>query len=987
MAQFKTRARALDLLGRQQIAGIPTAINELIKNAYDAYADHFDASLIRSKNTLVLRDDGVGMTREEFENRWLVLGTESKFTRTSPPPVDPNKQYRPISGEKGIGRLAIASIGKQVLVLSKSKVHEGAKIVAAFINWEVFELPGINMEDIVIPIAEFDSFPSVSDIQNMQADILTSLNILVQNNAISSPDYSRICSTINSFIIDVDAIQKLIGGPFNLGQGDFGTHFYISPVENILYSDLHKEPEQNELTKMETMLLGFHNTMILEHQYPQVDISFRDFRNDEGSFVSIIDKDSFFTPEEFALADHHIQGKFDKYGQFTGNVTIYGEQSYNYNVVWRDNHYREISCGPFSIDIAYIQGDEKSSRLSNRDYIRIKEKTDRMGGLYIYRNNIRVLPYGGSDYDFIDIEKNRSKRASTYFFSYRRMFGAIEIGGMEESQLREKAGREGFIENTAYRQFQSVLKNFFLQLAQDIFSDQADSPRSEYYQNKKNEFELYHKALERRDKLAKNKKDKFLKQLAAFFENLENKRIETTILSFADNLERELAAIPYMNDTEAAGQRIIELEHQARKGLSEYKHSIAVPTPKGFSISKATRMDYNLYSEQYKELCNGIFVEQEERIDRLIEKCTTELHIEISKRKRLEQAVELISTEAMSANKKKKAETLETAKSVSAKIKEMTDQLMLDLDGQIQNVRGQLTALATQQADTFDLVLERNRLEKEIDSISTRNTDVMDRIIRQLESFYLEKNENGDIITNDIIAETMSEELEELRSRLQSDTELSQLGLAVGIIHHEFNSTIKSIRHSLQDLKEWSEVDTKLDGIYKNIKINFEHLDGYLNLFTPLNRRLYRNKENISLLDINAFILDLFKPRLERHNIQLKHTNGFAQGQLFGFRSTFYPVFVNIIDNAIYWLSQSENPDKIIRLHADEDGNIFISNNGPAIKITDYDRIFELRYSRKPNGRGLGLSISKEVLNDENYDIMVSEPREGSTVTFKIFKK
>ena len=91
------------------------------------------------------------------------------------------------------------------------------------------------------------------------------------------------------------------------------------------------------------------------------------------------------------MADHHIQGKFDKYGQFTGNVTIYGEQSYNYNVVWRDNHYREISCGPFSIDIAYIQGDEKSSRLSNRDYIRIKEKTDRMGGLYIYIETISAF--------------------------------------------------------------------------------------------------------------------------------------------------------------------------------------------------------------------------------------------------------------------------------------------------------------------------------------------------------------------------------------------------------------------------------------------------------------------------------------------------------------------------------------------------------------------------------------------------------------------
>ena len=77
----------------------------------------------------------------------------------------------------------------------------------------------------------------------------------------------------------------------------------------------------------------------------------------------------------------------------------------------------------------------------------------------------------------------------------------------------------------------------------------------------------------------------------------------------------------------------------------------------------------------------------------------------------------------------------------------------------------------------------------------------MERIIRQFESFYVEKNEDGQIITNDQIAEAASEELEELRERLQSDVELSQLGLAVGILHHEFNGTVNSIRHSLKDLK------------------------------------------------------------------------------------------------------------------------------------------------------------------------------------------
>lgn len=83
MANFKTRARTLDLLGRQQIAGIPTAINELLKNAHDAYADHVDIDYFRRKSLFIIRDDGVGMSRTDFENRWLTLGTESKVQHTN----------------------------------------------------------------------------------------------------------------------------------------------------------------------------------------------------------------------------------------------------------------------------------------------------------------------------------------------------------------------------------------------------------------------------------------------------------------------------------------------------------------------------------------------------------------------------------------------------------------------------------------------------------------------------------------------------------------------------------------------------------------------------------------------------------------------------------------------------------------------------------------------------------------------------------------
>jgi signal transduction histidine kinase len=276
-------------------------------------------------------------------------------------------------------------------------------------------------------------------------------------------------------------------------------------------------------------------------------------------------------------------------------------------------------------------------------------------------------------------------------------------------------------------------------------------------------------------------------------------------------------------------------------------------------------------------------------------------------------------------------------------------------------------------------------MEDDIELISSRNSAIMDRIIRQFEGFYIEKDTDGNIITNDQISDAMSEELEELRDRVQADVELSQLGLAVGILNHEFNSAVKSIRSSLKDLKAWSDVNQKVEGIYKNIKTNFDHLDGYLNLFTPLNRRLNRQRENISLIEIKTFLIDLFKSRLERHNIQFKHTKGYANSKIFGFRSTFYPVFVNIIDNAIYWLKQSDVEEKIIRIHADDEA-IYISNNGIPIPVQDKDRIFELGFSRKPNGRGMGLNISKEVLNAENYDISVATPKEGSAVTFKIEK-
>ena len=144
MAKFRTRARAVDMLGRQQIAGIPTAISELFKNAHDAYATAAIVDYFRSDGLFVLRDDGTGMSRQDFEGRWLTLGTESKLAAqlAKHEPPRPEQARRAVLGEKGIGRLAIAAIGPQALVLSRP-LRDGVlgDLVVALVHWGLFETP------------------------------------------------------------------------------------------------------------------------------------------------------------------------------------------------------------------------------------------------------------------------------------------------------------------------------------------------------------------------------------------------------------------------------------------------------------------------------------------------------------------------------------------------------------------------------------------------------------------------------------------------------------------------------------------------------------------------------------------------------------------------------------------------------------------------------------------------------------------------------
>ena len=127
--------------------------------------------------------------------------------------------------------------------------------------------------------------------------------------------------------------------------------------------------------------------------------------------------------------------QFDEFGQFEGTIKVYGQDpSPSRLYPGRERVVGKPSAVPFRLNVAVVQGEQRNSRLPREDWARIVSKLNRLGGLYIYRDGIRVLPYGDTDYDFLEIEKNRTKSAGYYYFSYRRIFGTIDI---DQSQKRE----------------------------------------------------------------------------------------------------------------------------------------------------------------------------------------------------------------------------------------------------------------------------------------------------------------------------------------------------------------------------------------------------------------------------------------------------------------------------------------------------------------------------------------------------------------------
>lgn len=143
-AALRPRARIIQTLGRDLISNEVIAIQELIKNAYDADATKveliFHDPLRQGDGAIVISDNGIGMNLDTIKSAWMEPATVSKTTETR------TSRGRRVTGEKGIGRFAAARIA-DVLELATIPTGSNDRIRVRF-DWAKFEDPKRYLDEV-----------------------------------------------------------------------------------------------------------------------------------------------------------------------------------------------------------------------------------------------------------------------------------------------------------------------------------------------------------------------------------------------------------------------------------------------------------------------------------------------------------------------------------------------------------------------------------------------------------------------------------------------------------------------------------------------------------------------------------------------------------------------------------------------------------------------------------------------------------------------
>ncbi|MBN8695870.1 MAG: sensor histidine kinase [Bacteroidetes bacterium] len=457
IVQFKVSAGLKDIIGRDLISDDFIAVFELVKNSFDAHATL--VKIIFEKDKLVIWDDGKGMTYNEITNKWLFVGYSAKKTGEEDDELIEKEfnDYRKkilitknFAGAKGIGRFSCDRLGKNLTLTTKKVANTGSAEQLIF-DWNKFEKdPKDDFTQVNITrkgVVKLENFPKFKH-----------GTILEISNLRSSWGKDKILELKHS-------LEKL-----------------INPFETV------------EESKSGVVIPSFSIEIIAE-EFKKNDVQETDSRWKVNGLVKnfIFEKLGLKTTQIFSIISE--DGKF-----VTTELIDRGELIYK---VKEKNNFSLLAN--IKYHLFYLNTSAK-----NNFYRQMRIRSVDFGSVFLYKNGIRIYPFGEEGKDSFGMDKRKAQGYSRNLGT-REVIGRISLFGSSNQfheAFKETSSRDGGLKMTAsYSQMQDAFYEYCLKRLEKYVVDlqwtlKDNSEDLDYIENSS---ELKNKVINLLSKLSENK--------------------------------------------------------------------------------------------------------------------------------------------------------------------------------------------------------------------------------------------------------------------------------------------------------------------------------------------------------------------------------------------------------------------------------------------------------------------------------------------------
>jgi PAS domain S-box-containing protein len=226
------------------------------------------------------------------------------------------------------------------------------------------------------------------------------------------------------------------------------------------------------------------------------------------------------------------------------------------------------------------------------------------------------------------------------------------------------------------------------------------------------------------------------------------------------------------------------------------------------------------------------------------------------------------------------------------------------------------------------------------------------------------------------------ESLERIGNQLQVSERLAALGRVTAGVAHEVKNPLNSMRLWLEVLKANMPVDPEPQQAVKMLDSEIDRLDRAVKTFLNFTKPVEMKLEETDIRPLLQDVIDAARPSISRAGVELRVDLPSEFPSLLIDQQLIHQAVLNLLLNASEFTPRDGRITLALR-RSGETAIISVADSGKGISLEDQKKIFQLFFTTRPGGSGIGLANTFRFVQLHNGQIEF-DSEVGRGTTFRI---